>query len=192
MTEKFVLIASITLGFLFVKAGLSKIPVNHSNIEGVLKYGILGRKQARIVAYTLPFLELIIGIFLLLGILVQITASISLLLLVVFLYAVTLNLLKGRSFECFCFGKNGTYISILTFARNSVLLGLNIIILIISITSETDFKVFSQVERSFSYLTNIQQALPILASVIFLVTITTLLDSSEVLFRKPSEPKVAE
>ncbi|MBT3813843.1 DoxX family membrane protein [Candidatus Woesearchaeota archaeon] len=98
-------IIRVILGLLFLISGILKIRKLKDFFFIVVQYGILKGKLARIFAYTLPFAELIIGLFLLINYLPFITAILTLLLLLLSTSGLLYVIYKKKEMDdCGCYG----------------------------------------------------------------------------------------
>lgn len=114
MTKRYSLlfwtVARISVGLIFVYAGLTKLLEPAANFEAVLlKYGVFAPPWIPLLARAVPWLEWILGAFLIVGYAPRLTASSSSLLCLAFL--VTLGgsrlLLTSGNADCGCFGQGG-------------------------------------------------------------------------------------
>ena len=99
--------ASIILGIIFFTSGLGKLLVEAELFEtyypGYLDFLSLG--QTRLLFYGLPYIEIIIGIFLILGFATKLTAAFSSLLIIGFIASNIWFITNGMGFEpCGCLG----------------------------------------------------------------------------------------
>jgi uncharacterized membrane protein YphA (DoxX/SURF4 family) len=104
--KRVVLIFRLVLGATFIYASLDKIAHPEQFAKIVYNYKILPGFLINIYAVTLPWVELLAGCLLILGIF---TESVSLLLsflLVIFVIAISINLLRGVNLNCGCFSTN--------------------------------------------------------------------------------------
>jgi uncharacterized membrane protein YphA (DoxX/SURF4 family) len=97
------LIARLILGVVFIYASMDKIAHPAAFAKDVFNYQILPEFLINVTALVLPWLELILGIFLLIGLFREGTAWIATLLLVVFFGAMVFNLARGLDIHCGCF-----------------------------------------------------------------------------------------
>jgi uncharacterized membrane protein YphA (DoxX/SURF4 family) len=120
-TTAFVL--RIVLGCIFIYASLDKI--NHPDLfaEAVYNYQLLPEMAVNLVAISLPWLELLSGILLVLGLWKEGSILILSGLMVVFIGALGINLARGLDVHCGCFITQSTDpITILTLFRDSLFL----------------------------------------------------------------------
>jgi putative oxidoreductase len=92
------------LGAVFVLASLPKLGALDDFERAVVNYELLPRRVARPVAVGLPWLELLCGVALLVGLGPSITAATVAVCLVMFAAAAGYNLLRGRRMDCGCHG----------------------------------------------------------------------------------------
>ncbi len=98
------LVFRMVLGLLFVYASLDKIanPQNFSQI--IYNYRILPPFLINIVAITLPWVELICGLFLVGGIFLESSSLLILVLLLAFTIVTSYNVfIRGINLQCGCF-----------------------------------------------------------------------------------------
>ena len=92
------------LAALFVVAGLAKIADPPGFAHEIHNYRILPGAAVNVVALVLPWLEVVTGVALFLGICRRTAAQIFGVLLLVFIVALGVNLARGRPVDCGCFG----------------------------------------------------------------------------------------
>lgn len=102
--------ARLILGAVFIYASMDKIAHPAAFAEAVYNYQILPDALIHLTAIILPWLELILGVLLILGIWLPGSVLLSNLLLVIFLSALVFNLARGLDVQCGCFstGREGT------------------------------------------------------------------------------------
>ena len=84
------------------------------------------------MAMVLPWLELLVGICLVAGIMVDGAAIMSVVMMVVFIFAISQALARGISIECGCFSvaeKSGDNIGLQTILRDIVYLFMSLVVL---------------------------------------------------------------
>ncbi len=100
--------ASILLGLIFVTAGLSKLPYHGEFLAIILSKSFLTLPQAIIVARWVPWVELVLGSLLIIGIAAKFMASFSAALIVAFIANNSWMISLGLGSEpCGCFGRFG-------------------------------------------------------------------------------------
>jgi uncharacterized membrane protein YphA (DoxX/SURF4 family) len=95
--------ARLMLGGVFVYASFDKILHPTSFAEAVYRYQILPDELINLTAIVLPWLELILGGFLVLGLWMPGAVLISNFLLMTFMGAVLFNISRGLDIGCGCF-----------------------------------------------------------------------------------------
>lgn len=93
----------IALGAIFVAAALPKITDPPSFAHMIYNYRILPGGLIHITALVMPWLELITGLALILGVWVKPARWIIGAMLVVFMVAISINLLRDNAIDCGCF-----------------------------------------------------------------------------------------
>lgn len=101
--KRIVLIFRLVLGLTFVYASLDKIAHPDQFAKIVYNYKILPDFLINIFAVTLPWVELLAGLFLVLGIFTESASLLISCLLVIFLIAISINVLRGVDLNCGCF-----------------------------------------------------------------------------------------
>jgi uncharacterized membrane protein YphA (DoxX/SURF4 family) len=102
-----ILLLRLFLGGVFVYASWDKLFHPLEFARAMVGYQILPERVIGLAATTLPFLELICGILLLLGIWPMATLSCLGMMLVVFLAAIGQAAFRGLSIDCGCFTVEG-------------------------------------------------------------------------------------
>jgi uncharacterized membrane protein YphA (DoxX/SURF4 family) len=97
----------LVLAGVFAIASLAKIGSPDATVRAVRAYEILPESLVHPVAYGLPYLELGVALLLLLGIGTRLVAVIALVMLVLFIAAVSSAGLRGLKIDCGCFGSGG-------------------------------------------------------------------------------------
>jgi uncharacterized membrane protein YphA (DoxX/SURF4 family) len=93
----------IALGVFFVVAALPKIADPPSFAHMIYNYRILPGPLVNLAALALPWAELLMGVALICGIWRRTVALLVGTLLVVFVVAISVNLLRGNAIDCGCF-----------------------------------------------------------------------------------------
>jgi len=117
------LVLRIVLGCVFIYASLDKIRHPDLFAEAVYNYQLLPEVAVNLVAICLPWLELLSGSLLVLGLWMQGSILILSGLMVVFIGALGINLARGLDVHCGCFITQSTDpITLLTLFRDSLFL----------------------------------------------------------------------
>ncbi|MFO7785568.1 MAG: MauE/DoxX family redox-associated membrane protein [Desulfatiglandales bacterium] len=95
--------ARLILGVVFIYAAIDKIIHPAAFAEVVYNYQILPDYLINLTALVLPWLELVVGIFLVLGLFREGSVFIVTGLMVAFLSAMIFNLARGLDIHCGCF-----------------------------------------------------------------------------------------
>ena len=128
--ELFLLAARILLGFVFVFAAVSKTAEPESFAQAIDNYKLLPEFLINISAIMLPWIELCTGLLLLFGVSVKENSAILSGLLIIFILAILISLLRGLDIECGCFGTvDGSKVGILKILENAGLLLLSFLLL---------------------------------------------------------------
>lgn len=117
------LICRFTVGFLFLAAGLSKLPERDRFAHAIENYRLLPESLPRVIALWLPPLEIAAGVALLAGLATRLAALLLASMLGVFILGVGLNLLRGRRIDCGCMGGKYKEITWAHVMKNAVLAG---------------------------------------------------------------------
>ena len=99
------ILVSAVLGGLLLLAGVPKLRDRKGGLSAVQGYRLLPEVAERFVATTLPYIEILLGIALVVGIGAPFVPAAAAVLFLVFFVALSVNLLRGRrDLECGCFG----------------------------------------------------------------------------------------
>jgi uncharacterized membrane protein YphA (DoxX/SURF4 family) len=94
------------LGLTFIYASFHKIMAPADFAKIVYGYGLFPDIFINLIAITLPFLELIAGLSLIIGIYPRSAAIIMNGLLLAFIAVLAINVIRGHEFDCGCFSVN--------------------------------------------------------------------------------------
>jgi putative oxidoreductase len=127
------LVCRLILGGVFLFAGASKIVDPGSLAASIRSYALpLPEWFVTFCAYLLPYLEVMLGLYLMAGLFTRACAWVANVLMVVFIGALLQGAARGLDIDCGCFGSkvgttsgSGVWDSLwVAFARDLVLLGL--------------------------------------------------------------------
>jgi putative oxidoreductase len=123
-SNKYLLFAlRIILGSLFIYSAVTKITDVDYFVKSLYNYKLLPEESLNYVALLIPWLELIIGLFILLGIFVKESALLGGILMVLFIAAIGIAVGRGLDIECGCFGtKDGSRVGLLKIIENLFIL----------------------------------------------------------------------
>lgn len=136
-------------GIVYIFAGVGKLFARNNFLTTVQALPFLPIASASITAKILPWLEMLLGILLLIGAFTKHTAWISLILLLTFSLIATIAVIKGMHISCSCFGAaSNETLSLKTVARNSLLALLTLPLILSSSVSHFSLDTLF---RDFSY-----------------------------------------
>jgi len=121
----------VIVGLIFIYSGIIKIIDTQGFSNSIYNYKLLPDLLINFLAVILPWIELITGLLLLLGITIKENALIINALLIIFIIAIIINLFRGLDINCGCFGTgNGTKIGLTKLIENFLLLIMGILLMI--------------------------------------------------------------
>ena len=106
--SSFELILRWLLGGIFILACIHKIAEPAKFAKIIYGYYLFPSVSINLFAITLPYLELFAGLALILGIYPRSAALIINAMLLAFIVAISINLLRGHAFDCGCFSLGNT------------------------------------------------------------------------------------
>ena len=100
---KLVFLLRVFLGIIFIYASIDKIidPLKFS--DAIDNYHITPVEMNNLAALIVPWIELVVGVFLILGIYVRGSSTIIILLLIWFIFILSQALVRGINVNCGCF-----------------------------------------------------------------------------------------
>ncbi len=119
----------LVVGGVFIWAGLSKIFDPLSFAENISNYRLFPHWMSFFIALALPWIEVICGVFLILGLFQRSSAFLLSLLLAFFLTLIVVTILRGINVDCGCFGSIGRKVDLNLILFDGVLLFLSLNIL---------------------------------------------------------------
>jgi uncharacterized membrane protein YphA (DoxX/SURF4 family) len=114
----------LILGGTFVYASLGKIIHPQNFIKAISSYRILPDFLVNVVGYLLPWIEILFGIALIVGVATRVSAMFLSILLAIFIIALLSALLRGIDIDCGCFGTRGLSDSAVTNSSSQILLAI--------------------------------------------------------------------
>ncbi|MFF4881137.1 MauE/DoxX family redox-associated membrane protein [Micromonospora sp. NPDC000668] len=99
--------ARLGLAAVWLVAGASKVGDLAASGRAVNAYQVMPYDVATVIGAALPFVELALGVLLLLGLATRLSAVVSAVLLVVFIAGIASAWARGLSIDCGCFGSGG-------------------------------------------------------------------------------------
>ena len=100
-------VARLGLAAVFLIAGGLKVSDLAASGRAVNAYRLMDYDTAKVVGAVQPFLEIALGLLLLAGLAVRLSAAIAALLLVVFIAGIISAWARGLQIDCGCFSKGG-------------------------------------------------------------------------------------
>lgn len=96
------------LGCVFLYASIHKITAPAEFAKIIYGYGLVPLNLINLIAIFLPFIEFVTGAALLMGVWPRSATIIINTMLLIFIVAISINLIRGHEFDCGCFslGKN--------------------------------------------------------------------------------------
>ncbi|WP_435198683.1 DoxX family protein [Janibacter sp. GS2] len=101
------LLARLALGITLLVAGGLKLGNPRGSARAVQGYEVLPFEVAAYVGYALPWVEVIIGVLLVLGLFTRVNALLGTLLMVAFVIGIGQAWARGLTIDCGCFGGGG-------------------------------------------------------------------------------------
>jgi len=102
------LLVRLFIGVLFIIAGLAKLDQPAFFAHSIEQFDIVSRPVLIVMTYTLPWLELICGVLLILGLFLRASAMLIGLMLLTFIIALLSAMARGIAGECGCLGFFGS------------------------------------------------------------------------------------
>ena len=127
------LIVRIILGLILVLAAIGKIPAQAKFVDVVSHYGLLPWSLAQVYGIILPWLELILGTCLILGLFTRIAAGVSILMIISFIIANGTAVYSENIMECGCFGLLYEGTGYVTYVKTSDALVIDIFMIIMAL-----------------------------------------------------------
>lgn len=101
------LLFRLILGGVLLAAGALKVGHLQKSAMAVRAYEVLPISIANLIGYSLPWIEIAIAIFLILGVFVKQSALAGGALMFVFILGISQAAIRGLSIDCGCFGGGG-------------------------------------------------------------------------------------
>jgi uncharacterized membrane protein YphA (DoxX/SURF4 family) len=100
-------LARLGLAAVWLVAGGAKVTDLAASGRAVNAYQVMSYDVARVIGAALPFVEIALGVLLLVGLATRLAGSIAAMLLVVFITGISSAWARGLSIDCGCFGSGG-------------------------------------------------------------------------------------
>src|ERR671920_2077098 len=101
-------VARLVLAGVWIVAGALKVGDLDASARAVNAYQLMPYDAAKVVGAVQPFLEIALGLLLLIGLAVRLSAGISAVLLTVFIAGMVSAWARGLQIDCGCFSRGGT------------------------------------------------------------------------------------
>ena len=140
MAAAFSLLFRILLGLIFLFAGIAKISDPVRFIFTLREFNLFSEAVIPFMALYLPWLEFILGLFLILGLLYRASAFLLACLNTMFAIAILTVVVRGMEIDCGCFGMLADILKIPDSAdikaviRNVIFIGISVYIFIVKKT----------------------------------------------------------
>lgn len=130
LSNKYLLfLCRVIVGFVFIYAGILKISDPAGFSDAINNYDLLPLSFVNFFAITLPWIEVVAGLFLLFGVSVKENSFIISIMLLVFIFAIVISLGRGLNIDCGCFGtSSGTKVGIIKLLENIALLTFSLLL----------------------------------------------------------------
>ncbi len=102
------LAARLILGIVLIVAGALKVGHPITSKMAVQAYRIFPHEVAGWIGLTLPFVEIVLGVLLVLGLFTRLSALLGGLLMLAFVVGIAQAWARGLTIDCGCFGGGGT------------------------------------------------------------------------------------
>jgi uncharacterized membrane protein YphA (DoxX/SURF4 family) len=106
-----VLVLRVAIGAVFIAAGASKL--GHADLFAaqIAGFRLLPEAPIRLMAVTLPLLEILVGGYLVVGLFTRYTAWVAVVMLAAFDLAIASAVVRGMTVSCGCFGPSDTTVT---------------------------------------------------------------------------------
>ncbi len=101
----------ILLGVIFIYASIPKIGYPSQFAKIIYGYALFPAALINLIAIIVPYVEIVMGASLILGIYPRAAASILAGMLSLFIIAISINLIRGHEFDCGCFSLKNSGLS---------------------------------------------------------------------------------
>src|ERR1043165_8613095 len=126
----FMLYARLTVGGVFLVSAISKMMDKAGTAASMARHAFLPRGSGKFIANYFPFIELVVGLLLLLGLLTRLAAVGAIGLFAVFTFFILHDLTHNKNRSCHCFGKlSDDKVTPMSVVRNVFLMALAVLVL---------------------------------------------------------------
>ena len=106
INERIIFIFRVILGFVFVYASIHKIADPESFAKSIENYRILPLFSVNVVSIIVPWIELIVGLFLMFGVFIKASSFIATFLMLFFSLLILVTIIRGIDISCGCFSSS--------------------------------------------------------------------------------------
>lgn len=125
----FLLFARLCLGGVFLLSSTGKLLDKEGTSANMSRYPFLSVPMRRLIARVFPYIELVVGVALILGVFTRLAAVVSVGLYVVFTGLIVYDLARGQDTSCHCFGKfSDDKLTPMAVVRNLALMALSVLL----------------------------------------------------------------
>lgn len=125
----FLLFARLCVGGVFLASSFGKMIDKEGTAASMSRYTFLPVGSGKFIANVFPFIELIVGLMLVLGLFTPLAAVAALLLFILFTGLIVYDLASGKEQSCHCFGRlSDEKVTPWAVARNVVLMALSLLV----------------------------------------------------------------
>lgn len=143
----FLLLLRLIVGGVFIWAAVTKIADPLTFAQDVRNYRLVGQTLSFLTALILPWIELIAGICLIIGVFPRSSALLISGLLTFFILLVAITIIRGIDVECGCFGTLSRKADLWLILEDSVWLTMSLILLF---SPANDFSLLRKKNQSLS------------------------------------------
>lgn len=143
----FLLLLRLIVGGVFIWAAVTKIADPLTFAQDVRNYRLVGQTLSFLTALILPWIELIAGICLIIGVFPRSSALLISGLLTFFILLVAITIIRGIDVECGCFGTFSRKADLWLILEDSVWLTMSLILLF---SPANDFSLLRKKNQSLS------------------------------------------
>ncbi len=133
----FNLIIRLILGLIFFFAAVGKIAEPEAFAKEIVNYNLINFELSNLIALTLPWIELIVAIFLITGLRIKASSTIAALMLIVFIFAVGSAMARNLDINCGCFGRTIQKVGWGKIFENTILLFISIYLFLVPVRKLT-------------------------------------------------------
>lgn len=128
-TNKYsILLYRVILSIVFILAGIEKIVSPELFAENISNYRLFPNFTINLIAITVPWIEIVVGLLLLFGVTIKDNIKIINSMMVFFIIIILIAVLRGLDIDCGCYGSNSQKVGMIKIFENVILLLFGVII----------------------------------------------------------------